>query len=228
MGAAATAYGLRSWFLDCCIDGQVVARGAVYGNPGFPDGMWIHTSPILSVEMDENAAQLDVRTLSGSNYKLLLGEMCVTKINLWSLDDALSKFGVSFRRCLELTMEERKREEDRLKGILQPGEMLVRFSGRSAVSADFRTKDGEMERIPIVYHASEFSPDSVLVREERGRVDWRYFIWETDIEIYSWVGEARAVMVENETVGELWIRGRTKEILCPGLSSITLSREEWA
>lgn len=59
-------------------------------------------------------------------------------------------------------------------------------------------------------------------------MDWRYFIWETDIEIYSWVGEARAVMVENETVGELWIRGRTKEILCPGLSSITLSREEWA
>jgi hypothetical protein len=67
---------LKNWFVKTITRnvfqapelGVSVLNGDVYGHPTFPDGAFIHTSPIVQIE--DMGDHKDVITKSGSRYSL--------------------------------------------------------------------------------------------------------------------------------------------------------------
>ncbi len=66
----------KNWFIEIRVAnmfqapelGCKVLNGEVYGHPSFPDGAFIHTSPIVNIE--DMGDYKDVLTRSGSRYSV--------------------------------------------------------------------------------------------------------------------------------------------------------------
>lgn len=221
--------GLYDWYLECHRD-VATAWGTVYGHPKsrLPDGMFIHTSPILEMAAEEGG--LVLKTCSGSRYVLrpeeidpVCGEDAASNPALIrdigkETAAVLARFGISgsfAEDCLRARREADARHREMEERETGPGELLLTAMGTHVIRGLFRSADGTRVSVKPFVHVGMFQDSVLLTDWEGGAVDFRYFPKEGCMEPYHISDGLRTVKVRN--LGEQAVRfGKTgREVVCP-------------
>lgn len=205
-------FRLRNWHLENVGD-FMMGFGECYGNPRFHAGYFIHTSPVLNIEMGEQSLKLFTR--SGSCYAATFEDAdghaleCTQRV--------LQTMGIQFdvEKCKMLKQRKTEAEKRHASGAICPGELYVKMAGGwEVLEAYFKTQKGDLVDISVHRHESFFSDDSILVTDwKNGLCDWRIFPLGDIVEPYHWSDGLCAVNIEN--IGDSFVfKGSGRDILC--------------
>lgn len=187
------------------------AQGHCFGNPKFPDGLFIHTSPVVETEVDLEKVHIICITRSGSHYYMDFSELGIsfaeeTKIAMGHLGIAADILDM----CICRTKEKKQYFMEKLNKTLEKGDLFLSLAGVNAISAYFM-HDSLVEMV-IAYHTGMIQ-DSVLIRDlENYKADFRYFPYLFEIEPYHTSEEIRRIIILNSGE-EILFRGSSGETL---------------
>ena len=166
---------LLNWNVD-----EVMMYGNCIGHEKLADGMHIHTSPYVKIEVCEEG--LSVVTFSGTHY------LCRVKdINLNALEqtkEALAASGVdiSFLDNVSEVVEKAKKEKaEEVSKLIGDNDLYLEFAGIAVVNAFFKS-EGVLIPLEPFCHVGTFQ-DSYLIRKA-GIVDVRYFDKVAGVDFY--------------------------------------------
>lgn len=205
-------FRLRNWYLKN-VDDFTMGFGECYGNPRFHAGYFIHTSPVLNIEMGERSLKLFTR--SGSCYAAAFEDAdghaleCTQRV--------LQTMGIQFdvEKCKMLKQRKTEAEKRHASGAIYPGELYVKMAGGwEVLKAYFKTQKGDLVAVSVRRHESFFSDDSILVTDWKdGLCDWRIFPLGDIVKPYHWSDGLYAVNIEN--IGDSFVfKGSGRDILC--------------
>lgn len=218
-------YRLKEWFLEETERG-FRGRGACYDNPKFFNGKFIHTSPILRIEVENEENRLKIFTRSGNCY--VLEYAYIRHYTLETTQKALEEMNivVDLQRCIALKEERINATKKKVAKLLNPNELYVIMpSGMSIEETYFKGKDGDITKIDASVHIGTFM-DSIMVADYTGLCDWRIFPSVYRVKPYHWSDNLKAVHIEN--VGEDFVFvGSKREILCKSGEVTVIKSEEY-
>lgn len=204
-------YTLKNWHFE---DGIVsIIYGNVYDNPNFPNGYYIHTSKVESVEdiAEENAFM--AITKSGSHYILPYDSMMNAdaeqnrgKLSSFGLDISDEKWNKMLEmsnNALAAQKQEQALRLDEFKKGSVPGSLYLEFNCNEIQCAYFHA-DGDEEDVPEFYalkpycHVGTFQDSYIIADGKYGKMDYRYFpIWNDTVETYHWSSSIKEIWVRN-------------------------------
>lgn len=205
-------FRLRNWYLKN-VDNFMMGFGACYGNPRFQEGYFIHTSPVLNIELGERS--LKIFTESGSCYAAAFEDAdghaleCTQRV--------FQTMGIQFdvEKCKMLKRRRTEAVKRYVSEAVYPDELYVKMAGgRDVKEAFFKKEDGSVVEIAVVRHESSFSNGSILVTDwENGLCDWRIFPLGDIVRPYHWSDGLYSVSIEN--IGDDFVfKGSSRDILC--------------
>ena len=154
--------------------------GVCQGHNKLADGTYIHTSPVVKMELCEEG--IDAHTYSGTHYKLQTQEVALEFLeetkHFLKLEEIDTSFLDDVAEQIETVQKQKEQEVDKL---LEENDLYLEFVGTHMKYGYFK-KDGELIALHCYCHVGMFD-DSYLIRN-MGVVDVRYFKKENGISFY--------------------------------------------
>ncbi len=218
-------YRLKEWSLKRYTNGSG-AHGRCYGNPGFDSGMFVNTSRIERVEVENEEERLKLFTKSGSCYILEYADIDDSAVE--STQNILDSMGaaVDLQNCIALKEERRKAVKKKLAELLNVHELYIVMAGaEGAAEAYFKREDGVVIPVSIIAHTGMFQDSIIVADGKTGLCDFRVFTSALAVTPYHWSDNLEAVHIEN--VGEDFVlNGSDGEIPCMSGTVTVIKREE--
>lgn len=206
---------LYNWFLTKS-DGWNNAWGIVEGHDRLYDGLFVHTSELQSIDLDEENKCLILLTYSQNRYYLYFKDICLDRIE--ETKEVLGVFHIpdsSLSECDALKKKDTEQLIEKADSVLGFNELLLSVLLKRAF---YKDEEGVVNELGVDTHVGTFQ-DSVLVLDyENHKVDFRYFprgFSEDVIEPYHWSDGLNAVVIENNTRNKIKFIGTSKHIYCP-------------
>lgn len=174
-----------------------VAWGVVYGHDRIADGILIHTSPVVSIDLDAENKRLEVKTETGNLYDLAFEDIEDEPISFEDTKDSLKRFDIStdfLNEAKILAEEKQHRELLRADSMMVDGDLLLEAAGAEVVRAYFK-KEGKVHLLRISYHSGMFQ-DSVIIQKS-GVADFRYFPQLDSMETYHISDGIKRLAIKN-------------------------------
>ena len=205
--------------------GYILGFGECYGNPRFCEGYYVHTSPVLNIEME--GQNLKFFTRSGSCYAAALEDVAEQVLERTQKVIRMMGIQLDADQCRMLKQQRIEAVKRYVSEIIHSNELYVKMAGAWDVKeAFFKKEDGSVVDIAVVRHDSSFSEDSILVTDwKNGLCDWRIFPSFNSIKPYCWSEGLCSVKIEN--VGNDFVfRGSHGDILCEHGKITTVKEDE--
>lgn len=186
---------LEKWHLES--ETFTVAWGVVYGHDRIADGILIHTSPVVSIDLDAENKKLEVKTESGNLYDLAFEDIEDEPISFEDTRDSLNRFDISTDFLTEakiLAGEKRHKELLLADSMMEDGDLLLEAAGTEVVRAYFK-KESKVHLLNISYHSGMFQ-DSVII-QKLGVADFRYFPQWDSMETYHISDGIKRLVIKN-------------------------------
>lgn len=200
----------------------VYAHGMAFGNPRFPEGHRIHTSPVIACSFTPYA--MTVSTFSGSVYELRYAQI---KADAPLDENLLRRLGIGEKalRALRSHVREQKllrlREADETLGR---NELYLELAGCEAVAAaTFKDADGTLHTIEPRCHSGMFQ-DSWLICKA-GVADFRLFPHMTGWEPYHVSDNIERVHLRNLSDRDMSLQTRDYSATLPVGITVTVEKE---
>lgn len=185
------------WHIDSWGD-CLVAHGICLGHPKLADGTYINTSVVVKAELDEGAYKLRFLTKTGNHYEAELGYIDIFPENLEKTRGSFGKMNIP-KECLDgvevLVRERKEKELKEADALTEEGDLLLKVSGNSVISAYFKQEGGKIHPLAAQCHVGMFQ-DSILLRK-CGIVDYRYFPYPFGMETYHMSSTIKRLAVWN-------------------------------
>lgn len=166
---------LSNWKYD-----GVMLWGVCQGHQKLADGTYIHTSPVVEMELCEEG--LDAHTYSGTHYRMQTDEISLDFLEETKAGLEVDKIDTSFLDDVVRQVEEvQKQKEQEVDKLLEEHDLYLEFVGTHMKYGYFKN-DGVVMALRCDCHVGMFQ-DSYLIRQ-MGIVDVRYFPEENGIAFY--------------------------------------------
>ena len=222
---------LKNWCFRCFgyennnLDGFWMVDGRVFNNPKFRDGMFIHTSDVMSIKVLDD--RLKVET-SNSIYTCMFKD---SKEEFYDFTKASDLFDMSanifdismLKQKIEEAKEiEKEKQNEYIRKLVKTDALIIFFSDQDEYYfSEFVIKDGkDIIRIDKRIHLG-YSSDSILItgmhlekefqfnkhKFNYKNIDFRYYEpSDNRIVFYSWKGYRRDIYIVNLGEKELYVR----------------------
>ena len=158
----------------------IMLFGICQGHEKLADGTYIHTSPVMKVELCEQG--LDVHTYSGTHYRLQANEVALEYLEETKKHLTLQKIDTSFLDGVSEQIERvQGQKEQEVEKLLEENDLYLEFVGTHMKYGYFK-KNGVVITLHCGCHVGMFE-DSYLIRNA-GVVDVRYFKKDNGIDFY--------------------------------------------
>lgn len=210
-----TSQGWDMW--DC-----VIAQGKAFGNPRFPEGHGIHTSPILSCSFTPYA--MTVSTFSGSLYELRYAQINAEAPLDENLLRRLGAGGKTIRALRSRVQKQKMIRRREIDGRLGRSELYLELKGcESVAAAVFKDENGTLHTIEPWCHSGMFQ-DSWLICKA-GVVDFRLFPHMLSWEPYHVSDNIERVHIRNLSDLALSLQTRHYSATLPAGETVTVEKE---
>lgn len=196
---------LHYWYIQSC-NGIFIARGNVTGNPKINDSVRIHTSPVVSVSVDENNGEVLVFTVN-SIYHCPLDYWDFGKQDEYEIKDLIPDYD---------SLKEKNSAKTEYPEIEQGKVLLVLADFCDYYFHSLCVKDGNGDKIEYSTHSHiGMFQDSFLIGLSKNaprslsfphHIDLRYFPHYKNIEFYSDETDGMPLYAENIGNSDIYIR----------------------
>lgn len=205
---------LFNWHLDML--GGWFAHGIVKGHDRLPDGTYIYTSVLESIDLDSENKRLVLLTHSQNTYYLDWKDINLNAVK--ETKGVLAFFDISdsfISECEVLKQEVSKGLLSKASSILGNSELLYSPLEKKAF---YKNSDGDVREVEVSVHVGTFQ-DSVIIWDlKKHQVDFRYFpkgICEDIFEPYHWSDGLNAVVIDNNLSTDIVFKGSNgKRVEC--------------
>lgn len=227
---------LKQWYLARKHGRAICAHGTVQGHYRLMDGQYIHTSSIEKIYGLGKGEYL-LETLSGNLYHVQEKEIFqsqeeatrefMAKQQISTMEEAET------RKCLEQVHGAfEKKQEAVSQGTawahenLKDGELYLIMERDKVVKA-YLKYGGIAEEIQAYTHVGMLS-DSVLITDwVNGRVDFRYFPEQGDMNPYHWSDGLENIFICNIGKETIHFHGTAETILCPAGEIVRIGHDAY-